>query len=118
MKSLQIPADCDRLGEARTIIEFQHRHPAGRIFCKEFGCAALPGQDIDICQPKFDGLFCREDSNPTRVRRKGMIVEFQGIGHFNSSYVVCDGPSSDIGRPCVTCEIAFSALLVSWANAM
>src|SRR5215469_562465 len=90
MKSLKIPADSDRLGEIRTIIELQYWHPAGRIFCKEFGCAALPSQNINICQPKFDALFRCEDPNPTWVRRKGMIVELHGVGHFNSSYARLD----------------------------
>jgi hypothetical protein len=37
---------------------------------------ALPSQNINVLQRKFDALFCGEDADPTRVWRNSMIVEF------------------------------------------
>ena len=78
MKPLQIPADRNGIGEVRTVIEFQQGHSAGRVLCEEFGRAALAGQNINFFQRKFDAFFRREDTNPPRVRRLGMIVKLHG----------------------------------------
>jgi hypothetical protein len=61
----------------------------------EFGRAALSSQNINLFQHKFDTFFCREDANPTRIRRQRMIVELHGTRHFKSSkiqwnhFIVC-----------------------------
>src|SRR5262249_13471848 len=103
VKPLQIPANGDRLGEIGTVIEFQDRHPTGRVLCEEFGRAALAGQNIDLFKRKLDALFCREDANAARIGRYCMIVELHRTGHFNPSQTQSDAfillPMTDECQP-------------------
>jgi len=56
MKPLQVPANCYRLGEIRTVVEFQHRYRTRRVLCEEFRRAACPAK-ISILQARYEILL-------------------------------------------------------------
>jgi hypothetical protein len=62
----------------------------------------LPCQNINFFERKFDAFFCREDPNPTGIRRLGVMVKFQGTDHEIVRYAMetLTGPSRlSVRRP-------------------
>jgi hypothetical protein len=60
MKPLQVPADCYRLGEVRTVGELQNWHRTRRVNSEESRRAALPIKNINLLKCKFDAFLCRK----------------------------------------------------------
>jgi len=76
-RRLEIDAEADRIGDARAIIELQHRHGAIGIDRPEGFRELLAMAQIDLHGRQRDALLGQEDTDPPRARRR-RIIEFHG----------------------------------------
>jgi hypothetical protein len=75
---LEIDADRQDVGDARPVIQLQHRHGAVRVDRAESVAELLALAQIHLDRRQHDPLLGQEDAHPTRARRNGAVVEFHG----------------------------------------
>ena len=78
---LEIAADGDRLGEARTVVELQHRHAGQRVLGDELGGEVALGGEVDLRLLDLDALLVQKDVDAAGVGGDGGRPEFHLFVH-------------------------------------
>ena len=76
MERLEINADADRVVDARAVIELERGHCRIRIDRAKFRRELLVVAQVDLRRRHGNTLLGEKNTNPSRARGGGAIVEF------------------------------------------
>jgi hypothetical protein len=74
-QTLEVPADRNRLGDHRAVIEHQHGHALQRIERGEFRGLVLERPEVDLLDRNRQSLFGKEDAHAARIGCAAAVVE-------------------------------------------